>query len=166
MVNINTTMVWEIINFLVLLWLLKRYLYGPITEMLQQRSQKIDSDLEQAEQKKQEAEELKQEYEKELKGARNKAQEMIEEAEARGKKKARQIIKEAGEEADQIKENKLKEIEQAKKDAVNELRSEVASISLLIAGKLIREKLDQQKHEDLINQYIQNLDREQLGEVQ
>lgn len=165
MVSINSTMVWEIINFLVLLWLLKKFLYGPITQILQERSQKIEGDIEQAEKKKEEAEKSKQEYEAELREARDKAQEIIEEAEVRGKKKAKKIIGEAEEEAEQIRENKMKEIEQAKKDARDELRTEVSSISLLVAGKFIQDKLDQEKHEKLIKQYISNLDREKLGEV-
>lgn len=165
MVNINWTIFWQVINFLVLLWLLKRYLYGPITEILDKRSQKIENDLTEAETKKREAEDLRDKYEAELKKARKEAQDIIEEAEKRGRRKAREIITEAKKEAERIKESKLYEVNQAKKEALKEVRKELASLSLLIAGKLIQEKLDQSKHEALINQYIQELDQQRLGDL-
>jgi len=165
LVEINSTLVWQIINFLVLLWLLKRYLYGPITEMIDKRSQKINDDLDEAENRKKEAQELKEKYEMELKNARQQAQEIIEEAENRGKKQAREIINRARADAEKVKENKLAEVEQARKEAVAELRNEVASISMLLAGKIIKEQMDHKKHEQLINQYIEDLNRDKLGEV-
>ncbi len=166
MVNLNSTMLWQVINFLVLLWLLKRYLYGPLTDMLKSRSQRIEGDLDHAENVRKEAENLKKEYEDQLKGARDKAQQIVEDAEARAKKKARDIIKEAEKKAENIQDNKMKEIEQAKKEAVEQLKNEVASISLMAASKLIQEKIDQEKHKNLIQNYIAKLDKNKLGELQ
>lgn len=166
MVNINSTILWQVINFLVLLWLLKRYLYGPITEMLKSRAKRIEDDLDYAEKTKEEAEDLKRKYDNQLTGARDKAQQIVEDAEGRAKRKARDIIKEAEKKAENIKENKMKEIEQAKKEAVEQLRNEVASISLLAASKLIQEKMDQEKHKQLIKNYIAKLDKNKLGELQ
>lgn len=166
MVNINSTMLWQVINFLVLLWLLRKYLYGPITEMLKSRTQRIEGDLDNAENKRKEAENLRKEYEDQMKGARDKAQQIVEDAETRAKRKSRDIIKEAEKKAENIKANKMKEIEQAKKEAVEQLRNEVASISLMAASKLIQEKMDQEKHKKLIQNYIAKLDKNKLGELQ
>ena len=165
MVNINSTMLWEVINFLVLLWLLKRFLYQPLTDMLDKRKNRIEGDLEEARQKKKEAEELKRKYENELKNAREKAQEIVEEAEERGKEKAKEIVEEAKDDAERIKERNMEEIAQAKEDALDELRSEVASISLMAASKFLKEKLDEKEHKELINNYIENLDKKKLGEA-
>lgn len=165
MVNINTTMLWEVINFLVLLWLLKRFLYKPLTNMLDQRKSRIEEDLEEARQKKKKAEELKKKYENELKNAREDAQEIVEEAEERGKKKAEEILEDAKEDAERVKKRNMQEIEQAKEEAVNELRNEVASISLMAASKFLRERLDDKKHRELINNYIDDLDEKKLGEA-
>ena len=165
MVNINSTMLWEVINFLVLLWLLKKYLYKPMTDMLDKRKNRIESDLEEAKQKKKEAEELKEKYENELKNAREKAQEIVEEAENRGKEKAEEIVKKAREDAERVKERNMEEIAQAKEEALDELRNEVASISLMTASKFLKEKLDEEKHKELVNNYIENLDEKKLGEA-
>ena len=141
------------------------FLYDPITEMLDQREKKIKNDLDHAKARKHEAEKLKEKYEAELKKARGKAQDIVDEAERRGKKKAKEIIDNARDEAELLKENKLKEIDQAKRDALDQIRNEVASISIMAANKLLREELDRNKHEKLINQYINNLDEEKLGEA-
>ena len=133
--------------------------------MLDKRSQKINNDLDEAEKRKSDAQELKEKYETELRNARQEAQEIIEQAEDRGKRRAKEIINQAQDEAEKIKENKLAEIEQAKKEALVELRNEVASISLLAAGKIIKEQIDKKKHEQLINQYIEDLNSKKLGEV-
>jgi F-type H+-transporting ATPase subunit b len=165
MVSINWTMLWEVFNFLVLLWLLKRYLYGPLTDMLDQRSQKIEGDFNEAREKREEAEELKAKHEKELQQAREKAQEIVEEAENRGKERKQEIIEDAKQEAERIKERNEEEIVRAKEEAVDQLRSEVASISLMAASKFMKEKMDEKRHQELIDQYIENLDDEKLGEA-
>lgn len=157
-------MFWQVFNFLVLMWLLKRYLYTPVTEVLKERTRTIENEIQEAEQKNSEAEKLKEKYQQELKENRLQAQSILEEAESRAKNKARETIKESKREAEMIKEKKMQEIEEAKKEALLDLRNEVATISLLIAGKIIQESIDQKKHEQLINQYISELDREITGE--
>ncbi|MFP4661378.1 MAG: F0F1 ATP synthase subunit B [Halanaerobiales bacterium] len=166
MVNLNSTLLWQVINFFVILFLLKRYLYDKIIDVLESRANNIENDLSTAEKTREDAEALKREYEAQLKSARDEAQNIVEAAETRARRKAREIIKEAQEKAENIKVNKMKEIEQAKKEAVEQLRNEVASISLLAASKLIQEKLDQEKHKKLIMNYIGKLDKNKLGELQ
>ena len=93
--------------------------------------------------------------------AQKKSEEIIKEAQ----EEADSIVKEAEEEAEIIKQNQMKEIERAKKEAVEELKDEVASISLQAAGRIIEEKLSEEKHEEIINEYIEQLDREKIGEI-
>lgn len=164
LVNINTTMLWHVINFFVLLWVLKRYLYGPIKDILDKRASKIKNEIDEAENKNKEARELKEKYQSELKNARREAQNIIEKAEIRARKKAKQIINEAEEKADQIKEKKLEEIGRARKKALAELRDDVSSMSLMVAARFVEDNLESDTHQRLIDQYIQDIDQEKLGE--
>lgn len=166
MIDINTTFIWQLVNFFVLLYLLRRFLYGPVTEMLDKRSNKIESDLEEARKQKEKAAELRKKREQELKEARQKAQKIIDEAEDRGEERAEEIVEEARDEADRIKERRMNEIEQARQEAADQLRRQVSSLSLQVAGKFLREELDQEKHEDLIDGYLEELEEIQLGELQ
>ena len=166
MVNINTTMLWQLLNFFVLMFLLRRYLYDPIKNILDQRAAQINGDLDDAEEQKEEAEELKVEYEQKLKNAHIEAQEIVDNAESRANKKAKNIINKAEERAENLKAKKLEEIEQAKKEAAAELRDEIADYTVQAANKLIQEQLDEDKHHQMIMDFIDQLDKEKLGELQ
>ena len=166
MVNINTTMLWQLLNFFVLLFLLRRYLYDPIKNILDQRAAQINGDLDDAEERKEEAKELKAEYEQKLKNAHSEAQEIVDNAESRANKKAKDIINQAEERAESLKAKKLEEIEQAKKEAAAELRDDIADYTVQAANKLIQEQLDEDKHQQMIMDFIDQLDKEKLGELQ
>ncbi|MFW6007346.1 MAG: F0F1 ATP synthase subunit B [Halanaerobiales bacterium] len=166
MVELNWTLLWQVVNFLVLMGVLIKFLYKPVMEILDERENAIESEFKQAEDEKKKAEELKKEYEQKLSEARNKAQDIIDSAEKRGKKKARDMVKEAEKESEIIKQNKMKEVERAKKEAVDQLKNEVADISIMAASKIIEENLNKEKHEKLIKQYIEQLDKEKIGEIQ
>lgn len=166
MVNINTTMLWQLVNFFVLLFLLRKFLYSPIKDMLDKRAAQINGDLDDAEARREEAEELKAEYEQKLKNARSEAQEIVDNAETRANKKAKDIINKAEERAENLKAKKLEEIEQAKKEAAAELRDSIADYTVLAANKLIQEQLDENKHQQMIMDFIDQLDSEKMGELQ
>lgn len=166
MVNINTTMLWQLLNFFILLFLLRKYLYNPIKDILDKRAAQINGDLDDADARREEAEELKAKYEQKLKDARSDAQEIVDNAESRANKKAKDIINQAEARAEKLKAKKLEEIEQAKKEAAAVLRDEIADYTILAANKLIQEQLDQEKHQQMIMDFIDDLDAEKLGEVQ
>jgi len=159
-------MLWQLVNFFVLLFLLRKFLYSPIKDMLDQRAAQINGDLDDAEARRKEAEELKAKYEEKLKDARGEAQEIVDNAETRANKKAKDIINKAEERAENLKAKKLEEIEQAKKEAAAELRDSIADYTVLAANKLIQEQLDQKTHQKMIMDFIDQLDEEKLGELQ
>ena len=165
LVNINATMFWEVLNFFILLFLLRRFLYTPIKDMLDSRAAQINGDLDEAEKMKSEAADLKAQYEQKLKDARSEAQKIIDNAETRANKRAKNIIKEAEEKAEKVKEKKMEEIEQMRKETMAEMRNKIASFTVLAAGQLIQEQLDEEKHEVMINQFIDELDSDKLGEI-
>jgi len=159
-------MLWQLLNFFVLLYLLRKFLYSPIKEILDKRAAQINGDLDDAEARREEAKEIKAEYEEKLKNAHSEAQEIVDNAETRANKKAKDIINEAEEKAESLKAKKLEEIEQAKKEAAAELRDSIADYTVLAANKLIREQLDEKKHQQMIMDFIDDLDKEKLGELQ
>jgi F-type H+-transporting ATPase subunit b len=159
-------MLWQLFNFFVLLFLLRKFLYSPVKEILDKRAAQINGDLDDAEARRKEAEEIKAEYEQKLKNAHTEAQEIVDKAETRANKKAKNIINEAEEKGENLKAKKLEEIEQAKKEAAAELRDSIANYTVLAANKLIREQLDENKHQQMIMDFIDDLDKEELGELQ
>ncbi|MGM0471020.1 MAG: F0F1 ATP synthase subunit B [Bacillota bacterium] len=166
MISLDWGMFWQVLNFFILMFILVKYLYQPITEVLDKRSNKIESDLSQAEQKRQEAQELKEKYEEELANARQEAQEIRSKARQKAEQEKSEILQEANEEANRKINKAEEEIARSKREAMSEMRDEVATMSVLIAEKLLEKSIDQQAQEQIVSEYIDQLDSEKIGEMQ
>ncbi|SET16496.1 F0F1 ATP synthase subunit B [Anaerobranca gottschalkii] len=139
--------------FLILRWLLFR----PVTEVLDQRANRIKSDIEIARKNREEAEKIKAELEERLEKAKDEAKEIIEKAVSRGNEAKEEIIKEAKKEAEKILERARKEIQLEKARAVTQLKDELAILSTMIASKVIEENLTKEKNDHLISKVIEGM---------
>lgn len=148
---------YQLLIFLVLLALLRKFAFGPLMGIMKQREQHIASELANAEQSNVEAKKLVEEQREALKQSRSEAQELIENAKKLAEEQKNSIIQEARNEATRIKDAAVKEIQSEKDQAVAALREQVASLSVLIASKVIEKELNEQDQQKLINEYIQNV---------
>ena len=147
-------------SFLLLIFLVKKYAWGNITSILDQRAEKISSDIDGAELARKKAEELASKREAELAGSRTEAKTIIENAKETAEKSKADILAEAKLEAGRLKEKANQEIAQDKAEALQSVKGEVADLTVSLAGKIISKNLDSQGHKELIDQYI-----DQLGEA-
>ncbi|MEH7126053.1 MULTISPECIES: F0F1 ATP synthase subunit B [unclassified Bacillus (in: firmicutes)] len=150
----------QLVMFIVLLALLKKFAWGPLMGIMKQREEHVAGEIEAAEQSRQEAKKLLEEQRNLLKQAREEAQGLIESAKKQGDLQREEIITAARTESDRIKESAKLEIEQQKEKAVAAIREQVASLSVLIASKVIEKELSTEDQDKLINEYIQ-----EAGEV-
>ena len=147
-------------SFLLLIFLVKKYAWGNITSILDQRAEKISSDIDGAEEARKKAEELASKREAELAGSRTEAKTIIENAKETAEKSKSDILAEAKLEAGRLKDKANQEIEQNKAEALQSVKGEVADLTVSLAGKIISQNLDGHAHKELIDQYI-----DQLGEA-
>ena len=147
-------------SFLLLIFLVKKYAWGNITSILDQRAEKISSDIDGAEEARKKAEELASKREAELAGSRTEAKTIIENAKETSEKSKADILAEAKLEAGRLKEKANQEIAQNKAEALQSVKGEVADLTVSLAGKIISQNLDGHAHKELIDQYI-----DQLGEA-
>ena len=147
-------------SFLLLIFLVKKYAWGNITSVLDQRAEKISSDIDAAEEARKKAEELASKREAELAGSRTEAKTIIENAKETAEKSRADILAEAKLEAGRLKEKANQEIAQNKAEALQSVKGDVADLTISLAGKIISQNLDSQAHKELIDQYI-----DQLGEA-
>ena len=147
-------------SFLLLIFLVKKYAWGNITSILDQRAEKISSDIDGAEEARKKAEELASKREAELAGSRTEANTIIENAKETAEKSKSDILAEAKLEAGRLKEKANQEIAQNKAEALQSVKGEVADLTVSLAGKIISQNLDGHAHKELIDQYI-----DQLGEA-
>ena len=158
------TITWElaiqIVNTIVLFWILKRILFKPVLNIIDARENAIKTDIATGEQAKNEGLALKAEYEQKLSVAKNEGQEIIKQATLRAEQKSEEIISTAKEEAIRLKDKANRDIAQEKEKVMNELKNDISNIAILAASKVIEKDIDQAKHEEMINKFI-----EEVGEA-
>lgn len=108
----------------------RKFLFGPVSEVMEKRKKMISSDLDDAAQTKAEAEEIKQEYEKNLAQAKDEAGQIVSDARARAKNEYQNKMDQTKEEIALMKENARKDIEAEKQKTIAGLQTEVAGIDL------------------------------------
>lgn len=151
----------QILNFAILIFLLYRFLYNPVLNMLQERRERIREGLAEAERVRAEAEEQRKQYEQELARQRQESQERIQKAMQAGEEARAEIIAEARKEAEQIKLRAREEIEYERRQALEQLRTQVADLSILAASRILDGAIDESVHRQLIQSFIdQELDKE------
>lgn len=148
---------WYLIVFSILLLAVKHYAWGPVKEMMEKRRQKVIDDLDQAASDRKKAEILANEREAALKNSRQEATQILSDAKINAQKIGKQIVSEANAEASAIREKAKADAAQAKTDALNEARDEVADLSVTIAEKVIAKNLSAADQKDLVDQFIKGL---------
>ena len=151
----------QIVNFAILLWLLHRFAYKPLLNMLQTRQARIREGLEAADRARQEAAKEREALERQLEEERRKAQERIAAAAAASEKMKQEILAAAQKEADEIRARAREEAEQEKARILAEVERQIAELSILGAEKVLQRKLeDEEEQRQFIHQVLT-----QVGEL-
>ena len=154
LVTIDATLLFQVLNTIVLVGALTYFLFKPIKEIIEKRQQGIVDQLEDAKTKNSDAETLIATYNGRISEVEEEARVMIHEASVKAENRASEIIKAAEKEADLVKKRAEKEIEREKLKAINELKEEIVSLSLLAASKVLEKDIDQNQHRELITQFL------------
>jgi len=144
-------------SFLLLIFLVKKYAWGNISSILDERAEKISSDIDGAEEARKKAEELASKREEELAGSRKEAASIVENAKETAEKNKSQILSEATQEAVRLKEKAQQEIAHNKEEALNSIKGDVADLTVNLASKLLSQQLDAEGQRRLIDRYLDEL---------
>jgi F-type H+-transporting ATPase subunit b len=145
----------SIVNFLVLLYLLRRFMWGPIMSTLDRRAAKIREGLDLTESARREREQLKQEVEKTLGEARREAAAIAERTTKAAEAAAADIRTGAKAEADRIREKGRTDAQHLHDQALAQLRSEVAAMAVLAASRILGREIDAEQHRALIERSLE-----------
>jgi len=152
-INLNF-LVAQLVNFLILLALLRLFLYKPVLNMLAERRQRIKEGLEAAEKAKEEAARERAEFEKKLEEERKLAQQRIAEATRASEKAREEIIKRAQEEAREIVARAREDAEKERERILAEARKQVAELTILSTQKVLGRMLDENLQKQLIQEFL------------
>lgn len=143
--------------FLVVFLFMQRFVIPRLNQTLEARRQKIQGDLEEADRSRREAEELLSDYRRQLSGARDEANRIIEEARQSAEQMRRDLESRAQDESRAIVERAQEEIRAERDRVFQELKTQVGELSLALAGRVVGESLDPQRHLRLVDEYIEDL---------
>ena len=144
----------QILGFLLMVWILRRYAWGPLIGMLEARREKIAGEFKEAERLKAEAVELKARYDAELKTIEGHARHRMNEAVAEGQRVAGEIREQAQKDSAARLANAADEIMREREKAKEVLKEQVISLSLRTAEKILRQKLDDPAQRRLAGEFI------------
>ncbi|HPZ08349.1 MAG TPA: F0F1 ATP synthase subunit B [Candidatus Eremiobacteraeota bacterium] len=153
----DLTLVVQVTNFLILFGILKWKLFGPIMKILEEREEKIRSDITKAEQARQEALDLKKDYEDQLKDAAREVRIIVQDATLQGEKIKSELMEKGRAEALRIKEEGQAQVKLEKERAISSLRAEVAGLSVNLASRLLKKNIDENSNRALIQEFIGDL---------
>lgn len=149
----------QVFNFVVMVVLLKKFLYKPILKALDARRKKIAEGLEYTQKMQEEKEKNEKKREEILSKAKEEAKEIIQEGKAAGKNVETEIIAKAQKEANAILEKGKKELEMERSEMEQELKIQTVEIASNWVEEVLGKVLDTKKQQEIINKKLQELER-------
>ena len=165
MIEINATMVAQVLNFLILAAILRALAYKPVAKLLQQRSDSIKNSIEKAEADKKAAEQTLEQYKLQLAEAHKKAQAIVDKAELTARQEREVLVAETKKEIDRMKQTAQEEIQNERNRAFEQMKSEIVSLSLAAAEKIVAKNLTSKENDKLVSDFIAGLDKDMFEDV-
>ena len=155
--------IWTVVTFLILFFFLRKFAFGPIQNMIDQRRDSIDESIKAAEHSRLEAERLLAEYRESVAAAKHEAEEIIDRAHKVGESTKSEIVSQAREQAQKEIESARDQIQRETRKAIQEIKDQVADLTILAAGKVTGKTMTRDDHLRLVDEALSEVDFDQLG---
>lgn len=152
-----TTMIFTLINTLILAFFLRKFLFEKVNKVLDDRQKTVKDAYDGAEQATKRANELQLEYNNKIAQAKEESAEIVKSATKKAQLRSDEIITDAKNEASGIMEKANAEIEREKKRAVNEIKDEISDIAFSVAQKVVEKEINKEDNDRLIEEFIKNV---------
>ncbi|MCP9451293.1 MAG: F0F1 ATP synthase subunit B [Nitrospira sp.] len=150
---------WEIVSFAILFFILYKYAFPPLLRVLEERERKIKDSLDEAERHRSEAERILREYEAKLAAVSKEAETILAAARERAQRLMEENEQRMTADAERIKGDALREIEQERRRAVQEIRSQTTDLALMVAEQVLQRSLTDADHRRLADEALAALSR-------
>ena len=151
------TIVWTVVTFVILAFLLGRFAWKPLLQILEERERTVRDSLEESRKARAEAEEVLRRNQEILAGARRESAAILEQGKREVEALKGEILAQARKEAQELVEQGKRQVQYEQKQAMEQLRSQVADLAIRAAERLILRSLDDTKHRELIDDYVKSL---------
>jgi F-type H+-transporting ATPase subunit b len=156
-------MVWTIVTFVIVLWFLRRFAFGRIQGLIDQRRDRIREALDEADRAREEARKLREEVRRERGEAKAEREKILEESRRQGQRLHEQARRQADEDLKERLEKNLEELEAENARWREQIRRDVVELTLLASEKVTGKVLDADDQRRLIDETISELDVKQLA---
>ena len=157
------TILAQMLNFFILVWILARFAYKPLVSMMQERKERIAKAFADDKAARNEEEQFKADYAAQIANARQEAQQIVEKAVQQAEATTREQLAAAREQIEREKERARQDIVNERDRAMNNLRNEVISLSVAMATKVVAKDMDSETNTKLIEDAIAKLDSKTIG---
>ena len=151
------TMIFAWCNLLILYLFLRKFLFGPVKNMIDSRQKEIDDIYTDAENSRTAADSLKLEYEEKIEHAKEESEAILKNAQRRALLREEEILADANRKAERTLERANEQIELEKKQALNEVKDEVSEMAISIASAVIERDVKRDEHQKLIDDFINEI---------
>lgn len=148
---------WIAISFLILLLLLRRFAWGPITSALTEREHRIEDSMQRAERALAEAKQIQADNDRARREAEQEAQRILREAREAAERVRTDEVEKTRTQIQQLQQQAKSEIEREKQSALETLRTEVADLAIRAAEKVVQENLDASRQRKIVETFLQGL---------
>ena len=148
--------VFSLITFLVLLLILKHFLFEKVHDFMEARSQEVQDSFDNAAETNRLADEKLRDYTARIENFEEEGREIIHKARDEAKYQAESIVSKANEEARLAKEQSLAEIERERSTARKDLQQEIGALAVMAAEKIMEREISAQDHQDIIDKIIED----------
>ena len=155
-------MIWTIVCFLVVLFVLRKYAFGPIQQMIDQRRERIQQAIAEADNAREEARNLLEEHRKLIGQAKSESEEILAEARRVGDAQRERVREETEQDRQRRLEETRRQVDQATTQALGQIRDEVGRLSLLAAEKITKKSLTDADQQRLIDEALSEIDFSRL----
>jgi F-type H+-transporting ATPase subunit b len=149
---------WEIVvticNTLITFLIVKKFLYGPVKNMIVTRETELKDMKKQAKADRKAAADMRKEYNEKIKGAQKEAAEIIHNATQNAATRSDEILADASRQASRVMQKAEEDIQRERRKAVNEIKDEVAGLSVMIASKVVEKEITEDDHKRMIDEFI------------
>lgn len=147
----------QVVNFLILVWLLKRFLYQPIIRAMDTREQKIHNRMEEADVREQQAMQVKQTYEEKLSDFQKEREELLEDARREGRKIRSEMLDQAREEVARMRDDWMREVSEEKMAFIDGLRHQSLEVVESVVRKALQDLADERLEERIAHTFVREL---------
>ena len=154
------TALFILLNTLLVFFVAKKFLFKPVMKIISERQQEIDDMYKKADDAKTQAEAMQNEYRQKLTDAQQTGERIVKDAVSRGQSREEEIIRQAKQEADALRDKATAEIAQEKKKAINEAKNEISDLAMTIAGTVVGRSLTDADQSQLVDSFIEELGEE------